>query len=163
MTTVDNSRQAMVILEEETPWLEPGGNRLTWWFLTINNYDNTDIPLLKEQNCKYIVFQTEIGPENGVPHIHALINYHNAISFSSMKKKFPRANLGKVKNLDKARKYCQKEDSWDGIRYERIKNEVKIDINTPGLISGKNKLPKKVLKKFEGLSRKQFLINEKRK
>lgn len=104
-------------------------DRLRSWFLTINTYQECQIEKLKSIKCKYIIFQTEMGGKKKRHHIHACITYQNPIRFNTMKEEFPTANIGRVRNLTKAREYCAKEKTWTGLRYERIDNTVKQDID----------------------------------
>lgn len=105
------------------------GKRARSWFLTINNFDTHDLEMLKEEKCQYIAFQSERGHECGTLHLHATLTYRNAVHFTALKKKFPRANIQIVRNLTKSREYCLKEDTFDGIRYERNDNVIKIDMH----------------------------------
>lgn len=76
------------------------------WFLTINNYNQQEIDMLNNIDCKYIIWQKEIGEECKTPHIHATIIFKNAVVWP--KRHFPRADIEVVKKLDSAIKYCSK-------------------------------------------------------
>lgn len=125
MTIFDNANGNT---KRKTTFAQIGEGRSTLWFLTINNYDSCTIETLKSENTKYLVFQSEKGKKN-TPHIHAVIRYKNARSFSSMKKTFPRANIQRCRNFTKAREYCMKDRTFTGLRYERKDQSVILDIN----------------------------------
>ena len=60
---------------------------------TINNYTYEDMQLMMMAgNQRYLIFGFEIGDENGLPHIQGYVYYDNAITWTSFKKKMPRAN-----------------------------------------------------------------------
>jgi hypothetical protein len=80
---------------------------------TLNNYVDTDVSMLKEIECKYIIFGKEIG-ESGTPHLQGCINFKSPISFTSIKKKIPKAHIEPTKSLVGSRDYCKK----DGDFYE---------------------------------------------
>lgn len=85
-----------------------GNTKLRSYFMTINNPMDVDKAHLLDAD-KY-AFQYEAG-ENGTRHIQAYVYYKNAISFTSMKKRFPRAHIEKVKSIPDAIKYCTKEET----------------------------------------------------
>ena len=61
---------------------------------TINNYTYEDMQLMMMAgNQRYLIFGFEIGDENGLPHIQGYVYYDNAITWTSFKKKMPRANF----------------------------------------------------------------------
>lgn len=114
MTIIDNEN-GNTNLEDIFAYI--GKGRATHWFLTENNFDNATLEKLKLEPTKYLVFQTEKVSQN---HYHACLSYRNARSFNSIKKKFPRAKIQRVRNLQRAREYCMKDESWTGTRFERI-------------------------------------------
>lgn len=108
------------------------------WCLTWNNY-----PVNWKENfsdCKEYYAQEETG-ENGNNHIQGCIKYENAISFTSIKKKFPGAHIEKCKNWQASKQYCQKQETRTGIQ---INSERKIN-DTLNTIE-KNNFQKKVEK-----------------
>jgi len=79
------------------------------WLITINNYSNEEINSIK--NCEgyiYKIWQLEVGKQ-GTPHVHCLLYSKNPRIWP--KKLFPRADIQKVKFLDKCIKYVSKEDT----------------------------------------------------
>lgn len=95
------------------------------WFITINTWHTKDLDFLKSiKNTKLIAFQTEVGKKNNRKHLHAVISFINAVSFNTIKDWFPRANIQTVRNLQKAVEYCQKRDTFDGIRFLKKNNTV---------------------------------------
>ena len=83
---------------------------------TLNNYTDDDIVLLKAINYRYIIFGKEVGA-SGTPHLQGMVVFLNPISFSSMKKKIPKAHLEPTKIQHASMEYCKKEDDFfeDGI------------------------------------------------
>lgn len=106
-------------------WAQNAKNRTTLWFLTINNPTAVDIESLKEEDTKYICFQSETGSKKHIPHIHAVLRYKNARSFKSIKDKWPTAHIEGVKNFTKCREYCLKERTFTGLRFERVGSVIK--------------------------------------
>lgn len=137
MTTLTTSDNAHGNTKGKRTWAYNGEGRSTLWFLTINNYSDAELNDLKNENVKYIIFQSEKGSKSGTHHVHATIRYKNAISFNSMKNKFPRAKIERVRNFTRAREYCCKDRTFTGIRYE--KNGTHVIININDLIEDKEK------------------------
>lgn len=80
------------------------------WFITLNNYTEAEIDLLKGLPSKWTVIAEETAPTTGTKHIHCVISFENARYFSSLKKMLPRADLEKVKSTcSKAREYATKD------------------------------------------------------
>ncbi len=84
--------------------------------LTINNYTDDEYNLAKEigtSKCRFCVIGKEIGKENGTPHIHIFLYYQNPISFKSIKKLFPRANIQECKGSPLQNfQYCSKDGDF---------------------------------------------------
>lgn len=59
---------------------------------TVNNYTDLEYTAIKSIDCRYLVVAEEVG-EEGTPHLQGYIYFDNPISFSSIKKKIPRAHL----------------------------------------------------------------------
>lgn len=78
---------------------------------TLNNYNDDDISLLNEIECKYIIFGKEVG-ESGTPHLQGCINLKNPISFSSIKKKIPKAHIEPTKCIAGSIEYCKKDGDF---------------------------------------------------
>ncbi len=81
------------------------------WFLTINNYVDEDLNMIRNVGCRYWLYQEEVGLECGTPHVHAYLYFDNARTFSSIKKKFNAAHIEFVKNTTACIKYCKKEET----------------------------------------------------
>jgi len=78
---------------------------------TLNNYTDDEIENLKKWKNEYHVFGLEIGKE-GTMHVQGYIEFKNAATFESIKKKFPRIHLEVRKGTAKqAADYCKKEAS----------------------------------------------------
>lgn len=85
------------------------------WFLTINNYEDKEWDSLcsEIEKCKYGICCKEVGSKKGVPHLHGWLHYKNARTFTSIQKKFNRANIQIGKGTDQqVRKYLIKEGNF---------------------------------------------------
>jgi len=88
----------------------------TYWRMTINNYDATDLALVQQGYPEFIrqlVYTFEKG-EEGTPHIQAYIRMKRDCRRSMMKKLFPRGNFGKIDNAEyqlNSQRYAQKLDT----------------------------------------------------
>lgn len=139
-----------------------GGNtsnpRYRNWFFTINNFDekdekNMELELEKSDRGSW---QVEAG-ENDTRHIQGCLCYRNARTFQSLKKKFPKAHLEKVMNVEDALLYCAKEDT-------RISGPHTKGLYRRSKISGRLRLWQCILKKYlstEPDSRKIIWITDK--
>lgn len=85
------------------------------WALTINNYVDDDIVKLEslEKQYKDSVWQSEIG-ESGTKHLQIGLYFKNAKTFEQVKKHFPKAHIERARNWAALKKYCNKEDTFDG-------------------------------------------------
>lgn len=94
--------------------------RSRMWCFTINNWNEESIKMLEIEKEKAIdwAWQSEIGEENGTPHIQGCIKYKNARTFNSMKKTFDGAHIEQCKDWFKSKNYCSKKDTRDGLIIE---------------------------------------------
>jgi len=67
-------------------------NKSRDYSFTVNNYSDLEYTAIKSIDCRYLVVAEEVG-EEGTPHLQGYIYFDNPISFSSIKKKIPRAHL----------------------------------------------------------------------
>jgi len=87
-----------------------------FWGMTINNYDETDLALVKQGYPDYIrqiVYTLEKGDETGTPHIQAYIKLNRQQRLSYVKKLFPRGSFKALTNDEyklNAQRYAQKLD-----------------------------------------------------
>lgn len=87
----------------------------TYWRMTINNYTQTDVALIRQgypDDIRKLVYTFEEG-EDGTPHIQAFIHMKRSVRFSHMKKLFPRANFGTMDSAEwrlNQHNYAQKLD-----------------------------------------------------
>jgi len=82
------------------------------WFLTINNPSESDLLTSKElvEKAEYGLIGEETAPTTGTKHIHVYIRLKEAVTFPSLKKKLPRANIEPAKGTDSdCKRYCSKE------------------------------------------------------
>jgi hypothetical protein len=95
----------------EADFAEISNKKARAWFLTTNNPTAEEVAMPAMPNEVFCQWQKEVGAECGTPHIHAVIYMKNAVHFNAVKKKYPRANISKVRNLPKAIEYCRKEET----------------------------------------------------
>lgn len=83
------------------------------WFLTINNYSDEEWnKALKEiTQTEYGICCQEVGAQ-GTPHLHIWLRYKNARDFTSIQKKFPRANIQEGKGRDSDQDYLKKDNEY---------------------------------------------------
>lgn len=84
--------------------------RVRSWCFTWNNYTQQDEELIQNTECRYLVYGREVG-ENGTPHLQGTIQFANGTSFSSVKKKLPKAHLEPCIDLLASVKYCKKDNN----------------------------------------------------
>lgn len=78
------------------------------WFITINNYTEAEHETALDFPSKYSVVSKEVGDE-GTPHIHGYYELERPMRFSTIKKRFPRANIGpRTGTAKEAREYVKK-------------------------------------------------------
>jgi len=71
------------------------GDFNTYWRMTINNYDERDLALVRQgypDDIRKLVYTLEVG-DKGTPHIQAYIQMKRSVRLSHMKKLFPGANF----------------------------------------------------------------------
>lgn len=72
------------------------GDFNTYWRMTINNYDDRDLALVRQgypDDIRKLIYTLETG-EEGTPHIQAYIQMKRSVRLSHMRKLFPGANFG---------------------------------------------------------------------
>jgi len=88
----------------------------TYWRMTINNYTQTDVALVRQgypDDIRKLVYTFEEG-EEGTPHIQAYIQMKRSVRMSHMKKLFPRANFATMDSAEwrlNQHNYAQKLDA----------------------------------------------------
>nr|WAE42301.1 MAG: replication associated protein [Cressdnaviricota sp.] len=128
--------------------------------LTINNYDDDMIAdwMYHTLESVYSIVGFEIAPDTGTPHMQCYVFWDNAISFNTMKKRFPTAHIEAAKGDPKSnQKYC----SEDGDYYETGTLPIKgkrtdIDELISALDQGKTKREIKAL-----FPKQYFMYNKK--
>jgi len=87
----------------------------TYWRMTINNYDETDLALVQQgypEHIRQLVYTLEEG-EEGTPHIQAYMRMKRDCRLAMMKKLFPRGNFGYLDSAEyqlNSQRYAQKLD-----------------------------------------------------
>lgn len=86
-------------------------NQLKSWFFTFNNYLETDISILEnrfKEICKKFIFQEEICPSSGTPHLQGCLELKTPMRWSEFKLN-NKIHWEKTNKIDKAFDYCGKE------------------------------------------------------
>lgn len=92
-----------------------GGITTAFWSMTINNYDDNDLALVRNgyaDYCREIVHTLEEG-EEGTPHIQAWIKLQRQQRLSFVKKLFPRGHFKPLTSdeyIQNTKLYAQKND-----------------------------------------------------
>jgi len=87
----------------------------TYWRMTINNYDERDLALVRQgypDDIRKLIWTLEEG-QNGTPHIQAYVQMKRSVRMSHMKKLFPGANFGQSNSAEwrlNQHNYAQKDD-----------------------------------------------------
>ncbi|AYP28720.1 MAG: helicase [Cressdnaviricota sp.] len=86
------------------------------WFGTLNNYVREDIDALLVTKVKYLIVCEEVGPKNGVSHLHAVLCFDQTKSLKSLKTLLgPRWNLCVCRSTDASIKYCKKDGKFQEV------------------------------------------------
>ncbi len=98
--------------------LDIGTNRSRKWQITINNpldYDFTHEKIkeiMQSHKYLYFCFCDEIG-EQGTPHTHIFMQFENAVSFDTIKSRFPVAHIETAQGTaEQNRDYIRKEGAY---------------------------------------------------
>lgn len=83
------------------------------WFFTWNNYTDSDVLYVQELECKWIVFQKEVG-EKDTPHLQGTIGFHNPKRFSWVKQLFHDNHVEITRDVQRSIKYCTKDEGSVG-------------------------------------------------
>ena len=89
------------------------------WMMTWNNYTEEELEEFlnwTKKNCIDFAINEETG-ENGTEHLQIYIEFQNARTFSSLKKKWNKPHIEQCYKPDKAKKYCMKDDTKTGKTY----------------------------------------------
>lgn len=91
--------------------------RNRWFMLTLNNYDDEalkEIELLTTTQARYVGIGKEVG-EQGTPHLHVLLYFHNKKSVKQVKKLLKcQPHIDVVKGTpDEARAYVSKDGDFN--------------------------------------------------
>lgn len=99
------------------------------WFLTINNYSDEEIDIIKNMETVYTCIGKEEAPTTGTKHIHVIMCFSKPKWKSTIKGKLPRARVEKMmaKTVEQAREYLIKECKGNPPYYES--GEMPKDIN----------------------------------
>lgn len=81
-------------------------------FVTINNYTDAEVEALKTLPWKYICIGRHVGEKSKIPHVHALLEFKNQITFERIKRLVPRARIeSRHGTAFQCKKYINKEKS----------------------------------------------------
>lgn len=150
----------IIALEYEKEEFSPlKGEKFRSWFLTINksaytesiNYENMKNYIDENLSLKYACWNEEMG-DSGNIHIHLYFELGSPVSFNSIKKKFPGANIQKRKgNPSESRRYVMKPEGvlFKGVEksHTKVKEFQEIGDFTPfaGIMTRGEKKPKKTM------------------
>ena len=67
--------------------------RLRNWFLTINNPTEVELKLIDDLPCRYCVWSWDTAPSTKTRHVHIYYEFNKAEYFTTLKNKFPRADI----------------------------------------------------------------------
>lgn len=85
-----------------------------YWMITTNNYTKIDYIDQLAYKSDYKVIGKEIGKKCGTPHTHMYIEFSAVKRFSTLKKKFPKANLQTRRGTSlEAANYCKKDGDYE--------------------------------------------------
>lgn len=100
------------------------------WCFTLNNYTQEEYDTVTHEflGAKYWIIGKELGDKKQTPHLQCYVQWKNAISFNSMKKKFPRASLRKAKGTPKQNLiYCSKDNNYETNMDFRTPQKIEIE------------------------------------
>lgn len=89
------------------------------YVFTLNHWTQQEYDDIRKQatSCKYVIIGKEIGPKNGVPHLHVFIIYKNNVRVATARAQWPTraADFSFARESSSAcRKYCMKQgDFWE--------------------------------------------------
>ena len=88
------------------------------WFITLNNYSNDDVEIIRstmfKSLCKYYIFGFEHAPKTGTKHIHLYLRLNKNMYKNSFKKIFPSAHIEVAKGDEvDCVEYCSKEGEYE--------------------------------------------------
>lgn len=85
------------------------------WCVTVPNYTDSDLQNVRSIGrtmASYLVFQREVGGENGLPHLQVYVEFANGKTFDRVRRMFGNAHVERRRgNRDQARDYCMKHDT----------------------------------------------------
>lgn len=124
----------MSTVVSDTEETQVRNTRSRTWCFTWNNYSEIDVQyLVVKLSSEQYLFGEEIGT-NGTPHLQGVVKFKNARSFKQCRKIFKNNHVEKCNNWNASLNYCSK----DGKTYSNI--------------SGKESRNERLLKKFEGVT-----------
>lgn len=94
--------------------------RVRGWSMTLNNYMEAEIKNLQNLECAY-VFQKEICPTTGTPHLQGYFRFKQPQTLTAMKKINSRAHWEPARKEFGAMHYCHKSKTRAGEIYTNIK------------------------------------------
>lgn len=89
MKTKTENRVVLKASRKKT--LSRGPNQKNWVF-TLNNYDDEEVRVVKEIDCKYLVFGFEVSPTTNVCHLQGFIQLEQKARLAVVKTFIPRAH-----------------------------------------------------------------------
>lgn len=109
---------------------------------TLNNFspDEVNKILAKKSELGKLIFQSEIGENNGTPHLQGMAQHTSAKTLQSWKTFFDinRLHIEQCRNINASENYCTKKETWSGvIRFVWKNDKILINIIYPELEDSK--------------------------
>lgn len=88
-------------------------SRSRFWCFTLNNYVQSDIDMLADVECTYLVYGKEVGKQ-GTPHLQGYIEFEKAKSITAMKRDWGARYHFELRKgrPDQASQYCKKDKDF---------------------------------------------------
>lgn len=137
------------------------------WAFTLNNYTEEDMQLLKDIECKFIVFGKEIG-EKGTPHLQGHIIFNTQYRLSQLKKTFGNQyHWGIPISEDHSINYCMKDKDYYIKNDKKQGHRTDIDkvvhsIKTVGIAKTIDLYPREYIKFHSGMEKLAYKCQPRR-
>lgn len=116
------------------------------FIFTLNNYTEDDEKQLAELECSYLIYQHELAPDTGTPHLQGYIQFGKRIDFNKLRKLF-RWHIEKARGTpEECRDYCSKSESRDPA-FDRLVERGTIKHDERGRRTDLQEIKKKILNK----------------
>lgn len=92
------------------------------WCLTLNNYSENDIIILKNNNkISYGILGKEVGKENNIPHIQGYLEFNCPMGLAGLKKIHDKIHWEERKGTqEQAINYCKKDNNFEEFGIKKV-------------------------------------------